>query len=96
MAHNWSASFSKTLGASLTFIAGGTDYPPSIAGTDNAQTFFKTGVCAALNWGLNIFYFEAFDEPAKPAATGTNGGTVDETHWGAFTAYRKSKFSLSC
>ncbi|MCJ1475707.1 hypothetical protein MMC13_004370 [Lambiella insularis] len=45
---------------------GGTSYQNAMAGTQNAATFFQQGVCAALNWGFNVFYFEAFDEPSKP------------------------------
>ena len=75
---------------------GGTNYPPAMAGTQNAETFFATGVCAALRWGFNVFYFEAFDEASKAPATGSNGLTVDETHWGAFDANRNLKYKVSC
>jgi glucan 1,3-beta-glucosidase len=75
---------------------GGDNYEAAIAGTQNAQTFWQTGVCAALDWGFNVFYFEAFDEPSKAAAVGTNGQASNEVHWGAFTADRKAKFSMSC
>jgi exo-beta-1,3-glucanase (GH17 family) len=49
-----------------------------------------------INWGYNAFFFEAFDEPWKPASVGTNGAAADEKHWGAMTADRKSKYSLRC
>jgi glucan 1,3-beta-glucosidase len=75
---------------------GGTNYESAMAGTQNAATFFQQGVCAALAWGFNVFYFEAFDEPSKPPSIGTNGESEDETHWGAFTADRVAKFSMSC
>ncbi|KAI4214492.1 MAG: hypothetical protein LQ351_002909 [Letrouitia transgressa] len=75
---------------------GGDDYGDAKAGTKNAATFYRTGVCAALDWGYNVFYFEAFDEAWKPKSTGDTGAQGDETHWGAFTADRKLKFSLSC
>ena len=41
---------------------GGTNYAGAIAGTQNAATFFSQGVCGMLDWGINVFYFEAFDE----------------------------------
>lgn len=75
---------------------GGTNYASAIAGTQNAASFYQQGVCAALAWGFNVFYFEAFDEPSKPASIGTNGESEDETHWGAFDANRSSKFSMNC
>lgn len=79
-----------------TWIDGGTNFGVSIAGTDNAKTFYQQGVCAMLDWGVDVFYFEAFDEPWKPASVGDNGAAEDETHWGAYTADRTAKFDLSC
>jgi glucan 1,3-beta-glucosidase len=78
------------------FIAGGTDYKASKAGTTTASTFYSQAVCGLVAWGYNAFYFEAFDEPWKPNAVGDNGIAADETHWGAMTADRKNKFSLKC
>ena len=75
---------------------GGEDYEAAIAGTANAKTFYKSGVCAALDWGLNVFYFEAFDETWKPKSKGDTGAKADETHWGAFTDTRNPKWSLGC
>ncbi|MCJ1403039.1 glycoside hydrolase 3 protein [Xylographa trunciseda] len=75
---------------------GGTNYESAMAGTQNAATFYQQGVCAALAWGFNVFYFEAFDEPSKPPSIGTNGESADETHWGAYTADRVAKFPMSC
>lgn len=49
-----------------------------------------------LAWGYNVFYFEAFDEPWKPASVGDSGVSSDETHWGAMTASREAKYSLQC
>lgn len=80
----------------LITIVGGSNYGAATAGTKNAQTFFKEGVCAALDWGFNVFYFEAFDEPWKPASVGDDGTSANENHWGAFTADRKQKFPLTC
>lgn len=75
---------------------GGTDYEQAKAGTQNARTFYKDGYCALLKWGVDAFYFEAFDEPFKPDSIGDNGEAADETKWGAYTAQRKPKFDLSC
>ena len=51
-----------------------------------------------LEWGVNVFYFEAFDEPWKPTSVGDNGAAADETHWGAMNADRslKAGFPLQC
>ncbi|KAB2575023.1 Glycoside hydrolase family 17 [Lasiodiplodia theobromae] len=75
---------------------GGSDYEAAKAGTDNAKTYYHESVCGALKWGLNAFYFEAFDEPWKPVSVGDNGEEKDETKWGAMTSDRKSKFDLKC
>jgi exo-beta-1,3-glucanase (GH17 family) len=74
----------------------GTDYDEAKGGLENAAAFFSGGFCALIDWGFNAFYFEAFDEPWKPASIGDNGKAADETTWGAFTADRKQKFSLKC
>ncbi|KAF2120578.1 glucan 1,3-beta-glucosidase-like protein [Lophiotrema nucula] len=74
----------------------GTDYGAAEGGTENAANFYKSGFCALIDWGYNAFYFEAFDEPWKPASIGDNGKAADETTWGAMTADRKAKFSLKC
>ncbi|KAL8955799.1 MAG: hypothetical protein Q9193_006476, partial [Seirophora villosa] len=52
---------------------GGSNHGKAQASTLNEEKFFKTGVCAALAWGINVFYFEAFDESWKPKSTGDNG-----------------------
>ncbi|KAF2813410.1 glucan 1,3-beta-glucosidase-like protein [Mytilinidion resinicola] len=75
---------------------GGTDYGAAKAGTTNAKTYYQSAICGMLAWGVNLFYFEAFDEPWKPASIGDNGKPADETHWGAMDANRGSKFSLKC
>lgn len=77
-------------------LDGGSDYEAAKAGTDNAEKFWKTGVCGMLAWGVDLFYFEAFDESWKPASIGDNGKPMDEKHWGLFTADRKVKFDTSC
>lgn len=77
---------------------GGDDYDAAKAGTKNAHDYFHHAVCGALDWGINTFYFEAFDEPWKPHSTGDNGQSRDETKWGAMNADRSLKqgFSLKC
>lgn len=76
--------------------AEGTDYDEAKGGLSNAEHFYQHGFCSLLDWGYNAFYFEAFDEPWKPASVGDNGKAADETAWGAMTAERKTKFSLKC
>ncbi|GLI73801.1 glycoside hydrolase 3 protein [Penicillium ochrochloron] len=75
---------------------GGSDYEAALAGTKNAETFWKTGVCGMLAWNVDLFYFEAYDESWKPTSVGDNGKPMDEKHWGLFTADRKVKFDTSC
>lgn len=82
--------------AVLISSEGGTNYGSATASTSNAQNYYATSVCGMLAWGYNVFYFEAFDEPWKPASVGDSGATSDETHWGAMTAARGTKFPLSC
>jgi len=75
---------------------GGSDYGAAKAGTKNAITFHEKGICAVLGWGVDVFYFEAFDEPWKPKSIGDDGKAADETHWGMYTADRKPKFKVTC
>ncbi|KAJ4367372.1 glycoside hydrolase 3 protein [Neocucurbitaria cava] len=74
----------------------GTDYEDAQGGLENAKYFYQHGFCSLLDWGFNAFYFEALDEPWKPASIGDNGNVADETTWGAMTSDRKAKFSLKC
>ena len=80
----------------LIVIAGGTNYGNAKAGDKNAQRFHDEGICALLAWGVDVFYFEAFDEPWKPDSIGDNGEAADETHWGMYNADRSPKFDVSC
>lgn len=75
---------------------GGTDYEAAQAGTKNAEHFWKTGICGMLAWGVDLFYFEAYDESWKPNSIGDNGKPQSEKQWGLRTADRKPKFDTSC
>jgi len=75
---------------------GGSNYGAAAAGTNNAAEFYKKGVCGMLEWGVSVFYFEAFDEPWKPNSVGDSGQAMDEKHWGLYTADRQIKFDTSC
>ncbi|KAF2461119.1 putative glucan 1,3-beta-glucosidase [Lineolata rhizophorae] len=75
---------------------GGSDFGPAEASTENAQQYWQQGVCGMLEWGVSLFYFEAFDEPWKPDSIGDNGEAADEKHWGAMTVDGDLKFSLEC
>ncbi|KAL8899595.1 MAG: hypothetical protein Q9192_001489 [Flavoplaca navasiana] len=68
----------------------------AVAGTKNAETFFSTGVCTMLAMGMDVFYFEAFDEKHKEKSKADNGEERNEAHWGAFYDNRTPKFSLAC
>ena len=39
------------------------------------KTYWQSAVCGLLDWGVDLFWFEAFDEPKKADAVGTNGET---------------------
>jgi len=74
----------------------GNNYQQAVPGTNSAKTFWQKGVCGALDWGVNVFFFEAFDESWKPVSVGLDGTVADETHWGAWTADRTPKWDISC
>jgi glucan 1,3-beta-glucosidase len=71
-------------------------YGAAIGGVQSAQQFWDQGICGMVGWGYNAFFFEAFDEPWKPASIGLNGQAADETHWGAMNSDRSTKFALKC
>jgi glucan 1,3-beta-glucosidase len=75
---------------------GGTDAGAAKAGDDNMETYWKSAVCGLLDWGVDLFWFEAFDEPNKPSAIGDNGQEASESHWGSFDADRNPKFDMHC
>ncbi|KAI9708988.1 MAG: hypothetical protein M1812_007801 [Candelaria pacifica] len=72
----------------------GTDYEAAAASVNNAQQFWKEGICELLTWGINTFAFEAFDESWKPVSTGLDGSVADERNWGVFTAGRSTKYDI--
>jgi len=74
----------------------GDNYEQAVPGTDSAKTFWQKGVCGILDWGVNVFFFEAFDETWKPVSVGQDGSVADETHWGAWNADRTAKWDISC
>lgn len=75
---------------------GGSKYQAAVPSVSGALNYWKKAICGITKWGVNAFYFEAFDEPWKPKSVGQDGSVADETHWGAFNADRTSKFSLDC
>jgi glucan 1,3-beta-glucosidase len=75
---------------------GGDKYGSSVPSVENAEKFWKTGICAIRKWGLSVFAFEAFDEPQKPPSIGDNGEPKDETHWGVYKADRTLKYDNAC
>ena len=74
----------------------GSSYQSATPGLTEAATYWSTAVCGILDWGVNVFSFEAFDEPWKPVSVGQDGSVADETHWGVWNADRTSKYSTSC
>ncbi|KAL5336985.1 glycoside hydrolase superfamily [Aspergillus crustosus] len=75
---------------------GGSDYNAAKAGTNNAKKYYQNAVCPMLTWGIDVFYFEAFDETWKPESIGDSGEPMDETHWGLYNDKRKAKFDVTC
>jgi glucan 1,3-beta-glucosidase len=75
---------------------GGSNYQSAVPGTKSAETFWKSAICGILDWGVNVFSFEAFDEPWKPKSVGQDGSVADETHWGVWNADRTPKYSTTC
>ncbi|POS84401.1 hypothetical protein EPUL_004414, partial [Erysiphe pulchra] len=59
----------------------GQRYQNAQPGITEASTFWSQSICGIRMWGVNIFSFEAFDEPWKPKSVGTDGTAADETHW---------------
>jgi len=74
----------------------GSNYGAAVPGLDAAAAYWKKAICGITAWGVNVFYFEAFDEPWKPTSIGQDGSVADETHWGAWTSDRTAKFSFVC
>jgi glucan 1,3-beta-glucosidase len=75
---------------------GGDDAGAAKAGDDNMETYWHDTVCGALTWGIDVFWFEAFDEPNKADAIGDDGVAASEKYWGSFTADHKPKFDMKC
>ncbi|KAG9234089.1 putative glucan 1,3-beta-glucosidase [Amylocarpus encephaloides] len=74
----------------------GHTYQSAVPGVKNAEAYWKSAICGILAWGVNVFAFEAFDEPWKPLSVGQDGSVADETHWGVWNSDRSEKFSVSC
>jgi glucan 1,3-beta-glucosidase len=70
----------------------GDDYGAAVPSLQEAESYWKNAICAILAWGINVFVFEAFDEPYKPE----EHGNVVERHWGVFDENRKPKWDLTC
>jgi len=75
---------------------GGSDAGAAIAGDDNMKTYWQSAVCGLLDWGVDLFWFEAFDEPNKADAIGDDGQVASEKHWGSFDSTRTPKFDMHC
>jgi len=68
----------------------GKNYGNAVPSVANAAKFWNDGVKAMLSWGINVFAFEAFDEPWK---TNTDNTGV-EGNWGVETENRVPKYQL--
>ena len=76
----------------LGWPTAGGNFQAAVPGVANAHRFWFEGSCALLQWGVNVFIFEAFDETWKPP---TSGEDV-ETHWGVWSDQKVPKFDLTC
>jgi len=74
----------------------GSKYQAAVPSLEGAKNYWKKAICGITAWGVNVFYFEAFDEPWKPKSIGQDGSVADETHWGSWNADRTPKFSMEC
>lgn len=75
---------------------GGSDAGAAKAGNANEEIYWNSAVCGLLDWGVDLFWFSAFDEPGKADAIGDNGQKASEKFWGAFDQDRKPKFNMKC
>ncbi|EPY51431.1 glucan 1,3-beta-glucosidase Bgl2 [Schizosaccharomyces cryophilus OY26] len=69
---------------------GGPSYGEADTSNDIAKQFYHEALCQILKKGIDVYYFEAFDESYK----GTDSNV--EPHFGAFYSNRVPKFSLNC
>ena len=76
----------------------GNNYQNAEPTLPNAEKFYREAICGMINWGFNVFVFEAFDEPGKKGAVGEDGTVADETNWGSMKADRSLKWDsgLKC
>lgn len=76
----------------------GNNYQNAEPTLPNAEKFYREATCGMINWGFNVFVFEAFDEPGKMGAIGEDGTVADETNWGSMKADRSLKWDsgLKC
>lgn len=78
------------------WLTEGDNYGAAQPGLREAETFFKVAICAIQYWGLDVYAFEAFDEPWKPVSIGDNGEAKDERHWGVYEEDRRPKYDNRC
>lgn len=71
----------------------GSDFGDAHPSIENARDFWKNGVCGIRAWGVNVCFFEAFDEDWKPDTSHSLGV---EKHWGAWYSNRTLKYPLTC
>jgi len=73
---------------------GGANYESAVPSVANAENFWDNGVMGLIQWGVNVFFFEAYNEPWK-ADSNLNGTGATEGEWGAFTVDRVLKYPLN-
>lgn len=71
----------------------GGNFEASVPSVENAERFWKEGICGIRGWGINTLVFEAFDETWKPPTSGVDGV---EQHWGFLDDEGKPKYEYKC
>lgn len=66
----------------------GTDYGALLVGNNYTAAYFQNTVCRMLDDGIDVFFFEAFDDPGKEAVTQNSSDCVlaplPGKSWGGF------------
>lgn len=71
----------------------GENYGSATPNVQTAEQYWKEAVCGIRGLGVNVFFFELYDESYKPAEQGKSSV---ERHWGILNSDGSPKYDLSC
>lgn len=71
----------------------GENYGDATPNVDTAEQYWKEAVCGMRGLGVNVFFFELYDESYKPQEKGKSSV---ERHWGILNSDGSPKFDLQC